>query len=223
VAEALAKLLNSTGRFQVVGTAATIKAALALIVAGRPDVVVADLSLDDGNAIDLLRAFRRSGQRIRTLILTGFRHEFSVSEAMAAGAAGYVLKHDATVTLLDAIETVAAGGTYISAAVAPPVRYGKSGAEGDDLLGRLTAREKEIFALVVGGGVGKTIARHLGVTIKTVDTHRTNISRKLGARTTEDLLRFAAAHGIDITRTLPAFRGDAAAPVRHSRRERGKR
>lgn len=223
VAKALARLLGSTDRIRVVGTAGTIKAALALIVARRPDVVLADLSLEDGNAIDLLRALKRGGQGIRVLILTGFRHQFSASEAMAAGAAGYVLKYEPTAKLLDAIETVATGGTYVSAAVAPSLRYSRPDLEGGDLLGRLTAREKEIFLLVVGGGEGKAIARHLGVTIKTVDTHRANIHRKLGARTTEELLRFAAAHGIDITRTLPAFRQNAPASVRRPRRDRRKR
>jgi|SRR5579871_90551 len=223
VSEALVRLLDSTGRFRVVGTAATVKGALALIAAQRPDVVLADLSLEDGNAIGLLRALRRRREAVRTLVLTAFREEVWVAGALAAGASGYVLKYEATAKLLDALEKVAEGATYLSETLAAGRLPPTPSSTGGRALGRLTAREREIFDLIVGGGKDRTIARHLGLSIKTVDTHRTNIARKLGTRTIEALLRFAAAEGIDITRTLPAFQQDHATSAPRGPGVRGKR
>lgn len=198
VRDGLAALLASTHRFQVVGTAATLKDALALVRTAAPDVLVADLSLEDGNAIDLLRALKRHGQEARALILTGFREDFSVSEALRAGAVGYVFKHQPTSEILGAIDLVAAGERYLPPALAARLRDDDRGGAEGNVLGRLTRREQEIFHLVVRGGGTKTIARDLGVSVKTVDTHRTNINRKLGVRTTAALIRFAAAHGVDL-------------------------
>jgi len=208
VRDGLANLLASTGRFQVVGTAATVKGALVLIRTVAPDVLVADLSLEDGNAIELLRALKRDGHGTRALILTGFRDDFSVSEALRAGAAGYVFKHQPTSEILGAIDKVAAGERYLPPALAARLRDDDSGGVEGSFLERLTRREREIFHLVVRGGGTKTIARDLGLSLKTVDTHRTNINRKLGVRTTAALIRFAAAHGVDLE-------GASAPPAPH--------
>ncbi len=198
VRDGLARLLEATGRFEVAGAVGTVKEALALVRASAPDVVVADLSLQDGNAIEILRALGRDGQRVRTLIMTAYRDDFSVSEALNAGAVGYVFKQQPTSEILAAIEQVAGGKTYLPAALADRMRGRESGAKDGPALGRLTEREREIFQLVVRGGMTRGIARDLGVSVKTVDTHRTNINRKLGVRTTAALIRFAAAHGVNI-------------------------
>lgn len=198
VRDGLAKLLEATGRFHVAGTAGTLKEALALLAVSVPDVIVADLSLQDGNAIDLLRALKRAGHRARTLIITAYRDDFSVAEAMNAGAVGYVFKQQPTGEILAAIEKVAAGRTSLPAALADRLRDEASGPATGNGLQRLTPREQQIFQLVVRGGMTRSIARDLGVSVKTVDTHRTNINRKLGVRTTAALIRFAAAHGVNI-------------------------
>jgi DNA-binding NarL/FixJ family response regulator len=198
VRDGLAKLLETTGRFQVAGAVGTVKEALALVHASTPDVMVADLSLQDGNAIDILRALSRDGRRVRTLIITAYRDDFSVAEALQAGALGYVLKQQPTSEILAAIEQVTCGKTYLPAALAHRLRDHGAGAKDGNPLKRLTEREREIFQLVVRGGMTRGIARDLGVSVKTVDTHRTNINRKLGVRTTAALIRFAAAHGVNI-------------------------
>ena len=199
VRDALASLLAEKPDLQVVGVASSVRETLTLLEPGSADLLLADLSLEDGNAIELVRAVRRLRLKTRVLIMTAFRDEFSASEALSAGVGGYILKEQPTSDLLAAIETVAGGGTYISPIIAARLRPDAAAetATGNSL-DRLSRREREIFRLVVAGRGSKEIANKLFISIKTVDTHRTNINRKLGVRTTASLIRFAAAHGIDI-------------------------
>ena len=199
VRDALASLLAEKPDLQVVGVASSVRETLSMLEHGSADLLLADLSLEDGNAIELVRAVRRLRLKTRVLIMTAFRDEFSASEAMSAGVGGYILKEQPTSDLLAAIETVARGGTYVSPVIASRLRPDTAGADPTgNSLDRLSRREREIFRLVVAGRGSKEIANKLFISIKTVDTHRTNINRKLGVRTTASLIRFAAAHGIEI-------------------------
>jgi DNA-binding NarL/FixJ family response regulator len=141
---------------------------------------------------------RRSRLRTRVLIMTGFRDPFAVAEALSADVHGYILKEQPTADLLLAIETVASGGRYVSPLVASSVPTDATVVSEHSPLERLSRREREIFRLIVAGTGAKEIASRLFISSKTVDTHRTNINRKLGVRTTANLVRFAAAHGIPI-------------------------
>lgn len=198
VRDALASLLAEKPDLQVVGVASSVRDTLAMLEHGSADLLLADLSLEDGNAIELVRAVRRLRLKTRVLIMTAFRDEFSASEAMSAGVGGYILKEQPTSDLLAAIETVARGGTYVSPIIAARLRPDSAADNTGNSLDRLSRREREIFRLVVAGRGSKEIANKLFISIKTVDTHRTNINRKLGVRTTASLIRFAAAHGIEI-------------------------
>jgi DNA-binding NarL/FixJ family response regulator len=198
VRDALAALLGETPELQIVGVTASIRETLPLLERTTPDLLLVDLSLEDGSGIELARALRRSRLKTRVLIITGFRDEFSAAEALSVGVHGYILKEQPTADLLVAIETVARGGRYISPLMASRMRTDASSGSEDRLLARLSRREREIFRLVVAGSGSKEIASRLFISVKTVDTHRTNINRKLGVRTTASLIRFAAAHGIAI-------------------------
>jgi DNA-binding NarL/FixJ family response regulator len=198
VRDALASLLAEKPDLQVVGVASSVRETVSMLEHGTADLLLADLSLEDGNAIELVRAVRRLRLKTRVLIMTAFRDEFSASEAMSAGVGGYILKEQPTSDLLAAIETVARGGTYVSPIIAGRLRPDTDGDSTGNSLDRLSRREREIFRLVVAGRGSKEIANKLFISIKTVDTHRTNINRKLGVRTTASLIRFAAAHGIEI-------------------------
>ncbi|HSY39218.1 MAG TPA: response regulator transcription factor, partial [Polyangia bacterium] len=198
VRDALACLLGESPELQIVGVTASIRETLPLVERTMPDLLLVDLSLEDGSGIELARALRRTRTKTRVLIITGFRDEFAAAEALSVGVHGYILKEQPTADLLVAIDTVARGGRYISPLMASRMRTDTSHGSEDRLLARLSRREREIFRLVVAGSGSKEIASRLFISVKTVDTHRTNINRKLGVRTTASLIRFAAAHGIAI-------------------------
>ena len=218
--DALASLLGDVPDFQVVGVASSIRDALPLLDSARPDIVLADLSLGDGSAVELVRALRRGRLKGRVIVITGFSDEFAAAEALAAGATGYVLKSQPTAELLEAIRTVAEGRKYVAPSLERRLalrsiagdrrrRAARSGLE------RLSPREVEVFRLVVAGSSSKDVARRLCISVKTVETHRTNMNRKLAVRTTADLVRFAAAHGIAV-----APRAEVARVCRDRRRAR---
>src|SRR5262249_55223703 len=101
VRDALASLLGDVSDFEVVGVASSIRDALPLLDSARPDIVLADLSLGDGSAVELVRALRRGKLKGRVIVITGFSDEFAAAEALTAGANGYVLKSQPTVELLE--------------------------------------------------------------------------------------------------------------------------
>jgi DNA-binding NarL/FixJ family response regulator len=202
VRDALASLLGDVSDFQVVGVASSIRDALPLLDSARPDIVLADLSLGDGSAVELVRALRRGRLKGRVIVITGFSDEFAAAEALAAGATGYVLKSQPTVELLEAIRAVAEGRKYVAPMLERRLAMrsiaSETGGQGAVGLERLSPREVEVFRLVVAGSSSKDVARRLCISVKTVETHRTNMNRKLAVRTTADLVRFAAAHGIAV-------------------------
>jgi DNA-binding NarL/FixJ family response regulator len=204
VRDALGRLISTMETLRVVGTAGTLKEAFDVLDRSEPDLVLADLSLEDGSGIELARRGQRDHPSTRFLIMTGFCNEFSAGEAFDAGASGFILKKQPSADLFAAIERVAAGGVYLSPFLRSPLRRrGPRMVEGSPV-GRLSKREQEIFRLVVTGGDTKEIANRLTISVKTVETHRTSINRKLGVTSTASLLRFAVAHGIEINPAVGA-------------------
>jgi DNA-binding NarL/FixJ family response regulator len=180
-----------------------------------PDIVLADLSLSDGSALDLLRWVRRSRQKSRIVIITGFSNNFAAVEALADGAMGYVLKAQSTADLLAAIRTVASGQPYVSPEVAanlpaPSIAGRSIRAKHSRGLESLSRREREVFLQAVEGYATTEIARRLCISPKTVEAHRTRINRKLAVRTTADLVRFAVSHGIVVAPRAAAVAAPAA-------------
>lgn len=202
--DALATLLATKPGLDVVGTTASIRETLAFVDRCVPDVMLVDLSLQDGSGAQLVPAMRRLQIMTRILIVSAFDDEFAVRDALSAGVAGYVVKEQPISDLVAAIEIVANGGTYLAPEVAARLRTKKAGAGNGELLASLTMREREIFRLFLAGAATKQIAGRLFISVKTVDTHRGNINRKLGVRTSADLIRFAAAQGITIAPFAPA-------------------
>ncbi len=198
VREALVTLLGVRPDLQIVGVAASIREAMPLVDQTVPDLLLLDLSLEDGSGIELARKLHRSRSRTRVLVVTGYRDGFAAREALAAGVAGYVLKEQPTADLFAAIDVIRRGGTYVSPTIAAQLRSDQLSPKEDDPLASLSNRESEIFRLLVSGNSSKDLSRRLFISVKTVETHRTNIGRKLGVRTSVDLVRFAAAQGIAI-------------------------
>jgi DNA-binding NarL/FixJ family response regulator len=204
VRDALAGLLAEAPGMEVVCVASTLEDARLLLEQHGPDVVLADLSLGDGSALDLIRWVQRSRLNARIVVITGFNDTFAAVEALADGAMGYVLKSQSTTDLLAAIRAVANGQSYVAPEVAaklphPPPGGGSSRARRGRGLEALSRRERDVFRQMVEGYAAAEIARRLCISPRTVETHRTNINRKLAVRTTAELVRFAVVHGIVVS------------------------
>jgi len=188
-----------------------IRDALPLLHRHDPDVVLADLSLSDGSGMELERALRRDRRKGRLVILTGLGDTFAAAEAVADGAAGYLRKSQSTQNLLEAIRTVAAGGQYVAPEIVsklPEDRVGPQAPMAKKATGleALSRRENDVFRQVVAGYSSMEIAKRLSISLKTVETHRTNMNRKLASGTTANLIRLAMAKGISVApRGLPSF------------------
>lgn len=203
VRDALAALLRETGGMQVVGVASSIRDALPLLEGSDPDVVLADLSLGDGSAVELVRAVRRFHLEARVLVITGFSEAFAAREALGGGAAGFVLKAQSSVEVMEAIRVVARGERYVAPQIVAKLRVvsnedGSIQFERSGGLETLSRRELEVFLQLVEGYTLREIARRLCISKKTVETHRWRINRKLALRTAADVIRFAVAHGITV-------------------------
>lgn len=181
---------------EIVGDAGEARQAYGIIATTKPDVVLMDLMLKDTDGISALREMSRQRLGVKVVILTMQGSEFFVRDALSAGADGYVLKEQGLAEIVEALRTVMGGERYLS----PQLRvFGtatprKTGAAAG--LDQLSAREREIFARILQGWSNQQIATTLCISIKTVETHRTHINRKLGVHSPAELIRLAALQGI---------------------------
>ena len=188
--------LGQEPAIEVVGEATSARAARPLAEALHPDLMVMDLMLGDSDAVTLTRELRGGGASCRILILSAHENELFVRDAFTAGADGFALKDQPLAEVVEAIRVVSTGGRYLApslgplAAAAPP---GRASASGQD---RLSRREREIFGLIVQGRSSRDIADSLSISLKTVETHRAHINKKLGVRSPAELIRVAALQGL---------------------------
>jgi two-component system response regulator NreC len=162
----------------------------------HPDVTIMDLFLRGESGISATRELCRRQRGARVLILTAVDNPSFVREAFAAGARGYALKEQTADEIVAAIRVVAGGLRYLPPRFDPELLGNpRQAAQADGLFGQLSAREREIFDLVVAGHGNQRIASELFISIKTVETHRARINRKLGVHSGVELVRFAALHG----------------------------
>jgi DNA-binding NarL/FixJ family response regulator len=192
--QALGVLVASWNRsVQVVGEASTARDAVAVVDAIAPDLVLMDLALPGPNGVVAIRELRRAKRRCRILVYSALRLPAVAVDALAAGADGYALKTDGEEELRLAIDLVSRGQRYVSPSLKEEIAATAAGPSG---MARLSRREREVFDLVLDGHTNLTLAGQLFISIKTVETHRARINRKLGIHSTSDLLRFAAANGL---------------------------
>jgi DNA-binding NarL/FixJ family response regulator len=192
-------VLESEAGFEVVGEAANGSEALSLAAELRPDVVVLDISMPGESGLQLAAQLRDSSPEPRVLILSMHDNAEYVLESVRAGADGYLLKDTAATELRDAIRAVCRGESYFSPPIAGRLRdalRGKQVAPAAGTLDQLTGREREVLLGVVRGRTNKEIAVELGISHRTVETHRESLMRKLRIRTVAELTRFALAAGI---------------------------
>jgi DNA-binding NarL/FixJ family response regulator len=200
--EGLALLLGTFPQVELVGSGSSAREGCALVERVAPDVVILDVTLPDGDGIATTREVLRRRPKTQVLMLTMHATEFFVRKALEAGARGYALKSQSPTELHRALDTVMAGNVYLAPEITmssdrPAPRAGEpSSSGGSNPLDELSPREREVFDLVMRGLSNHEIARNLCISIKTVETHRTHINRKLGVHSTGQLIRLAALQGL---------------------------
>jgi len=189
VRDGLRARLEAVPTFDVVGEAGSAAEALEVARARQPDLVLMDINMRGTNGIEATAAFRAQCPAIAVLILSMHDKQEYVAQAMAAGARGYVLKDAPGKDIVVAIETVMSGGIYYSAALAEQLGRGPAGQDE-----ALTTREQEVLRHIANGESNKQIARDLDLSVRTVETHRLNIKRKLGIEGQAELIKYAVQH-----------------------------
>jgi DNA-binding NarL/FixJ family response regulator len=195
IREGIKKIVRPCTDLKIVGEAADLTQAIALIAQVHPDVVILDLTLPDYDGLDGLAELRRHFSDLPVVILSMHPEERYALAALRAGARGYVSKTMASSELVDAVRRAGAGGTWIGPRVAellarearPEARPPHHG---------LTPREAEIVALIGAGLQIKQVAAELGISISSVNTYRGRIFRKMGLSSNAALIRYALQHGL---------------------------
>jgi DNA-binding NarL/FixJ family response regulator len=191
-------LLTGIEGVTVVGEASDGREAVALAAKLRPRIVLMDISMQNLNGLEATAQIRREQPDVRVIILSMSADEAHVAQALRAGAAGYLLKDATPEELTLALAAVDSGNTYLTPRVSKQVIEGFVGrlGEGESSLDALTPRQREILQLIAEGQGTKEIAFKLGLSIKTVETHRAQIMDRLNIRDVPGLVRFAIRTGI---------------------------
>jgi DNA-binding NarL/FixJ family response regulator len=185
--QGLVAMLGDTDGLEVVGQASRGDEALRLIGELVPDIAHLVVSMPGATGIEVADALRKSCSATRVVLLTMHADATHARQAVDAGASGYVLKSAVFDELLRAIATALEGGTFLTPSLTAAVVRGSRPA--------LTERELEILALIANGKTSRTIARKLGIAVRTVETHRANMMAKLDLDNAAALVRYAVEHG----------------------------
>ncbi len=200
VRRGLRALLETHPGWEVCGEAGDGRVAVELAQSLAPDIVVMDIGMPQLNGFDATRQILERTRGVEVLVLSMHESEQFVREVIGAGARGYVLKSDAGRDLVAAVEALLRGETFFSAKVASSMAAAAlqaAGARRRSLrpAGELTRREREVLQLLVEGQANKTVAKALGISVKTAETHRARIMRKLGMKSLADVVRYAIRNG----------------------------
>jgi DNA-binding NarL/FixJ family response regulator len=181
----LRSLLRARSDFFICGEADNGIEAVKLAIQAKPDVVIMNVNMPDINGIEATRQIRKAARNTEILIFTGESNEDIMHECLRAGAGGYLLKSASDEQIIEAIETLAQHRGYFSGSVAEKLlRAGNNGSD-------LTPREREILRLIAQGRRGREIAQMLGVSLRTVETHRAAGMRKLDLHSVTEVVRYA--------------------------------
>lgn len=190
----VAELLNAEPGLSVCGEAGNMSEALTVAVKQSPDLVIVDVSLDGANGIELIKHLATQAPTSRVLAYSMHDEEIFAERALRAGARGYLMKQAPPETLLEAIEQIRDGRIYLSAAMSERL-LDRAVSGGSDAtaspLEALSDRELEVFQALGNGSSTAQIATQLGLSVKTIETYREHLKRKLGLRSGQELLRYA--------------------------------
>ncbi len=191
VAEGIEAILETYGDIEVVGTLANGQDAIDAVEALSPDVMLLDLNMPGVNGLSATEIILERRPQTRILILSMHDSPEYISTALSHGARGYVLKDVPTEEIKIAIDTVMTGGQYLCTGAEGSLKPKTAGGREP-----LTSREQEILLQLAQGKSNKEVAAVLDISVRTVETHRKNIKRKLGIATTAGLTRYALEHGV---------------------------
>jgi len=181
--------------FTVVGEAANGRDAVQMAKELRPDIAILDFSMPLLNGIDAAPQIRDVSPRTKILLLTMYKDEAYVLRALRAGINGYVVKTQAAADLVEAIRSIVHGGLYLSPVISESVVKAAL-MRNERELDPLTPREREVLQLIAEGKSNKQISQDLGMSVKTVDSHRRNLMVKLDIHETAGLVRYAIRTGL---------------------------
>ncbi len=199
VRQGLRALLESEADLRVVGEAVDGLEVVPQVEKLRPHLVILDIKMPGLNGLDVARMVRARAPETKIIMLSMFSDEAYVVQALRNGASAYVLKESKASDLLEAVRTVAAGGRYLS----PPLSeksiesyLAKASAAAIDPYETLSPREREVLQLAAEGHSNPEISTRLGISPRTVETHRANLMKKLGLKGQTDLVKFAVKRGL---------------------------
>jgi two-component system response regulator NreC len=187
---ALRALLDGQLELEVVGEAENLASVKKAVAAHRPRVLVLDVNLPDGLAVDAVADLRESAPETQIVLLTMERDLTLARRALDDGALGYLFKDAAHLELIEAVRAAAEGRRYLPAAVAAGLAKSKENGESQPL----SPRESDVLRLMALGHTNREIGEQLDLSIRTVETHRAHIQQKLGLSTRPELTRYALDH-----------------------------
>ncbi len=193
VRQGLKSLLETEG-FVIAAEAADGREAVRLARTENPDVAVLDISMPHFNGLSAALELSHAAPRVRLIVLTQHDEPQYVSEALRCGVRGYVLKNQAARDLVHAIRSVCRGEVYLSPGVASAIAETYSAAKAE--AAALSVRERQVLQLIAEGDSTKRIAVRLGISAKTVESHRTKLMQKLDIHDTATLVRYAIRRGL---------------------------
>lgn len=194
VRKGLKMLIEEHAGWQVCGEARSGREAVQKCALLHPDVIVMDVSMPDLNGLEATRQIRKACPRTEVLVITLHDSDEMAAEVMDAGARGYVLKSDSDTDLVRAVEALSQRKPFFTSRITEMFlanRGSRVKGPAEMLRKRLTRREREILQLLAEGKTAKEVATILGIAIKTSDTHRTNIMRKLDVHSVAELVHYA--------------------------------
>lgn len=194
--EGLKLLINAQPDMEVIGEADDGQSAWQQAQDCQPDLVVMDVSMPNLNGAKATEKIKQAYPTMKILALTAHEDRSYVSQLLQAGASGYILKVAAATELINAIRTVSSGGVYLDPTVAGKVlNTYRQPPKGIGRRQTLTEREEEVMRLFAGGYTNKEIAAQLDVSVKTIETHKTNAMVKLELRSRAQVVRYALSQG----------------------------
>ena len=196
VRSGIRSLLAAEPDFDVVGEASNAREAIFEARALKPDVILLDVVMPGESGIEVLPKLKKEAPDAKVLVLSMQDDPRYVREAFAQGANGYVLKEAADSEVVGAVREIAAGGDYVHPALGARMVAAEAQARAAAAADPLSEREREVLRLLALGHTNQEIATMLFISVRTAETHRAHIMRKLGLSTRAELVRHAIAHGL---------------------------